>query len=322
METTKIDKKPVLLDVTIRDGGYLNNWEFSFEAITSLLKTLDSVGIDIIEVGYISEKKSKPIAYQCSEKYLADLKNLGINAEIAAMLNPKHLDDIEKSLAARQEYLDLIRIPCFIEDIEPAITTAKIANQFGINSSINLISMTAYLQSELVEAVEKIAKEDVTNCLYFADSRGALLPDQAESLYREVRKVWSGNLGFHAHNNLGQAIDNCAAVLGVDCDWIDCSVSGYGLGGGNSDLIETLDLVQKYRPIPSNYRRILQPIYKLFGQEMPAPEEFNHLYKKSGIKNLEQEWVPIIWETYGEKSTEFLDNLPKKLYKHEKEVVG
>lgn len=320
MVKSNFNKKPTLLDVTIRDGGYLNDWKFSLDTIFSLVKILDEVGIDIIEIGYISENKSKPLAYQCSEKYLASIKDLGISSCIAAMLNPNHLDNIKQSLATRREYLDLIRIPCFLEDIEPAITTAKIASQFGISSCINLISMTAYLQSELVEAVENIAKEEVTDCLYFADSRGSLMPEQAESLYREVRQVWSGDLGFHAHNNLGQAIDNCEAVLKVGCDWIDCSVSGYGLGGGNSDLIETLDLVQKYRPRNSNYRRALQPIYNLFGQEMPAPEEFDHLYEQSGIKNLEQEWVPIIWETYGKDSSQFLENIPKDLYKSVEEV--
>ena len=317
----KFNRKPVLVDVTIRDGGYLNDWKFSLDAICNLVQALDTVGIDIIEVGYIGDNPAKPPAYQCSREYLSSVKQWSPNAYIAAMLNPSKVSDIEGALNSRKEYLDLIRVPSFPEEVDRGIEVARIAKEIGIACSINLISMTAYKRSELLEAANKIARAGVTDWLYFADSRGALLPKEASSLYSEVRKVWQGYLGFHAHNNLGLAADNCKAVLDAGCDLIDCSVRGYGLGGGNTDAIATLDLVREGRSLNVPYREVLRPIYESLDREMPEREAYNFLYRRSGQKNLEQEWVPFIWDAYGEKSAEFLDKLPKKLYRHQQEVV-
>ena len=43
-----------VLDCTLRDGGYINNWEFGRHAIPSILKKLDQGGIDIIECGFLT----------------------------------------------------------------------------------------------------------------------------------------------------------------------------------------------------------------------------------------------------------------------------
>lgn len=46
-------KKIRILDCTLRDGGYVNNWKFGFENIKDTVKRLIQAGIDIIEVGYL-----------------------------------------------------------------------------------------------------------------------------------------------------------------------------------------------------------------------------------------------------------------------------
>lgn len=38
-----------ILDCTLRDGGYINNWSFKDEYILKILKALDASYIDIIE---------------------------------------------------------------------------------------------------------------------------------------------------------------------------------------------------------------------------------------------------------------------------------
>lgn len=46
-----------LLDCTLRDGGYCNNWEFGKKNIHSIIDGLLEANLDIIECGYISQKK-------------------------------------------------------------------------------------------------------------------------------------------------------------------------------------------------------------------------------------------------------------------------
>ena len=46
-----------LLDCTLRDGGYINNWKFGFRTIQSILEKLILSGVEYVECGYLSEKK-------------------------------------------------------------------------------------------------------------------------------------------------------------------------------------------------------------------------------------------------------------------------
>ena len=38
-----------ILDCTLRDGGYYNNWDFSKDVVSDYLKTMSKVGIEYIE---------------------------------------------------------------------------------------------------------------------------------------------------------------------------------------------------------------------------------------------------------------------------------
>ena len=45
-----------VLDCTLRDGGYVNNWEFGRHAICSILEKLDAGGIDMVECGFLTNQ--------------------------------------------------------------------------------------------------------------------------------------------------------------------------------------------------------------------------------------------------------------------------
>ena len=49
-------KNVKILDCTLRDGGYVNDWNFSHSVITGTYKRLDAAGIDFIEVGFLDDR--------------------------------------------------------------------------------------------------------------------------------------------------------------------------------------------------------------------------------------------------------------------------
>ena len=49
-------KSSMLLDCTLRDGGYLNDWDFGNNTLTCIFDRLNESGIDIIEVGFLDDK--------------------------------------------------------------------------------------------------------------------------------------------------------------------------------------------------------------------------------------------------------------------------
>ena len=42
-----------VLDCTLRDGGYVNNWKFGLQTISGIINSLVEAQIDIIECGFI-----------------------------------------------------------------------------------------------------------------------------------------------------------------------------------------------------------------------------------------------------------------------------
>ena len=46
-----------LLDCTLRDGGYCNDWTFGQDNIHSIINGLLEANIDLIECGYLSQKQ-------------------------------------------------------------------------------------------------------------------------------------------------------------------------------------------------------------------------------------------------------------------------
>jgi len=46
-----------ILDCTLRDGGYVNDWNFGHSVISGTYKRLDSAGVDFIEVGFLDDRR-------------------------------------------------------------------------------------------------------------------------------------------------------------------------------------------------------------------------------------------------------------------------
>ena len=73
-----------LLDCTLRDGGYLNDWKFGNSNIVNVFERLVSAGIDIIEIGFIDDRRSFDIDItifpdtESIDKIYGNVYNLGI----------------------------------------------------------------------------------------------------------------------------------------------------------------------------------------------------------------------------------------------------
>lgn len=102
-----------ILDCTLRDGGYVNDWNFGMGTIQSVISRLDQAGIDIIEIGFLDERRG----YDENRSILPDtdsfkpvFKNLDIkNAMILAMIDFGTCG-IEKLTEQKDSVLDGIRV--------------------------------------------------------------------------------------------------------------------------------------------------------------------------------------------------------------------
>ena len=54
----QIKSKIKILDCTLRDGGYYNNWNFSKNLVQQYLDTMSETGIEYVELGFRFLKKN------------------------------------------------------------------------------------------------------------------------------------------------------------------------------------------------------------------------------------------------------------------------
>ena len=50
-----VNKKIKLLDCTLRDGGYINDWRFGFHTAKDIIIKMIDSGVDYVEVGFLRD---------------------------------------------------------------------------------------------------------------------------------------------------------------------------------------------------------------------------------------------------------------------------
>ena len=82
-----------LLDCTLRDGGYYTNWDFDKEIVSTYCKSMESLPIDYIEVGY----RSIPIEgylgeyFYCPDFVMKELKQMMPSKKLVIILDEKNI---------------------------------------------------------------------------------------------------------------------------------------------------------------------------------------------------------------------------------------
>ena len=243
-----------LLDCTLLDGGYINDWEFGHGVITGMYKRLDESGADYIEVGFLDDQREfdmnrtiMPNTEAINKIYGSIEKKYAIPV---AMIDfgTCSLDSIGP---AESTFIDGIRVIFKKEKIEQALPFCKAIKEKGYKLFIQAISITAYSDMDMLQYVQKI-NEIKPYAFSIVDTYG-LLDDR--SMTRYFRLI-DNNLdpdiimGYHDHNNFQLAFSNTCKFLAMDTNRElvgDSSVYGMGKSAGNcaSELL-ALHLNQYY----------------------------------------------------------------------------
>tara|TARA_B100000965_G_scaffold394784_1_gene407462 strand:+ start:2933 stop:4540 length:1608 start_codon:yes stop_codon:yes gene_type:complete len=280
-----------LVDCTLRDGGYYNNWEFKKDLINQYLKVMDDIKVDYVEIGFrfIDKIKTKgPCAYS-EENFLKSLnipKNLkiGIMINAADFVNSKDIISLAKKnfTPKKNSLISLIRIACHHNEIESTLPLINWLKKSGYKVGVNIMQIPELSFKDIKNSVLYIkkAKADI---LYFADSLGSLDADKTAKIIKKIRLYWKGPMGIHTHDNMGKALENSISAIKNSVEWIDSTVAGMGRGpgntkteyailefkkqkSGNDKLVNLLKLVKDYfDPIKEKYKWGSNPFYYYAG---------------------------------------------------------
>lgn len=261
-------QKIKLLDCTLRDGGYVNNWEFGLSVIERIVQKVLISGVEVMELGYLSTKDSgDPNVARFSS--FEDLKrvyvsNKGQNQDYAVMVNLGEYP-IELLPPAKEDS-PIIRVAFHKKNLDEAFEYFAILQKLGYRYFIQPMGVLNYSDEEFVLLIKK-ANQMQTEAFYIVDSFGVIeMKDFRRLIFiadNNLRKDIT--LGYHAHNNLQQAYSNAKFMVEQYLEHnliIDASVFGMGRGAGNLNI----ELFAEYlnQSYHKNYN--IEPILEIFDE--------------------------------------------------------
>ncbi|MDA1091488.1 MAG: aldolase catalytic domain-containing protein [Proteobacteria bacterium] len=232
-----------VLDCTLRDGGYYNDWDFLPDLVENYLTAISKTGVHTVEIGFRFPPQDKflgAFAY-CTDDYLRKLP-IPKSLEIAVMVNAKDLvsgpgtsaDVVDRMFqTAKKSPVSLVRIAAHVREIDDCREGVLRLKELGYKVGFNIMQVATHEPAVLEEATRKISAWDSVDVLYFADSLGNMDSNQVTDIMGCFRKHWQGPIGMHAHDNMGNALSNSMAALDNGATWIDGTVCGMGRGAGN-----------------------------------------------------------------------------------------
>ena len=238
-----MSNKIKLLDCTLRDGGYVNDWEFGHNNLCSIFERLTDAKVDIVEVGFLDERRP----FDINRSIMPDTCAVGrIYGEIAqrppmvvgmidfGTCTLEHIQSCEESC------LDGIRVIFKKYRMREAMEFCARLKERGYLVFSQLVSVTDYSDEELMELIS-LVNEVKPYVVSMVDTYGLLTPERMRHIYELLDKYVDEKvgIGFHAHNNLQLAFANTMAFL--ECPTkrdviVDGTLYGMGKSAGNAPL--------------------------------------------------------------------------------------
>jgi len=270
-----------LLDCTLRDGGYVNKWNFGQDVIEAVLAKMFTTNIDIIEAGFIRD-----VDYDADKAVFSGMKQVdGIlkktridkkSHSLATMAEIAHPIPLEKITDAKDTCCDIIRVIVWkskhdedgneIDMLKESFEYCKGISEKGYKLCVQPNRTDQYTDEEFVNML-KLFMQLNPYAIYVVDSWGTMYSNKVIHYMELADKILPKNIriGFHGHNNMMQAFSNAEKIIeyGFDREIIlDASIDGIGRGAGNLNL----ELIAHYMNMEMGTDYKLDPMYEIYDE--------------------------------------------------------
>ena len=195
-----------ILDCTIRDGGLVNDHQFSDDLVKKVYECCVAAGVDYMEFGYKGSKRIyAPDLFgkwkHCDEDALrAIVDDNPTDLKISVMADAERTDYHDDILPKDQSVIDCIRVACYIHQLPVAMDMIKDATDKGYEALLQLMAVSVVQESEIVAALD-MAVNSPASAVYIVDSFGSLYSEEVRSLTQLYIKGLEGSgkeVGFTA----------------------------------------------------------------------------------------------------------------------------
>lgn len=232
-----------LLDCTLRDGGFINDWEFGHAQIVNIFERSIAAKIDIVEIGFIDERREfdrnrtiMPSGEAVNEIYrgLSSGESMIVGMIDYGTCNEDLITDCVDS------FLDGIRVIFKKKNWPEALAFCKKIQDKGYKMFVQPVSITGYTDEEMLKLVQAV-NELNPYAMSIVDTYGLLNQGNLLHYFELIDANLKADIsmGYHAHNNFQLGYSNAIALIeknkGRDLV-IDGSIYGMGKGAGNVPL--------------------------------------------------------------------------------------
>ena len=257
-----------VFDCTIRDGGLINDHQFDDKFVRAVYKAVVAAGGDYVELGYRASKKYFSAdkfgkAKFCEESYLRKvIEGVESKTKISTMVDIGRVDPEDIPLK-KDSVVDMMRVACYVKDIDKAISLLKHCADKGYETTVNIMAISTALAPDLEEGLAQLA-ETPAKAIYIVDSYGALFSEQIHFMvaqYAKHLKPKGIEVGIHCHNNQQLGFANTIEGVRKGANFLDATIFGIGRAAGNCPLELLLAFLK-------NPKFRLDPVLDVIEQEL------------------------------------------------------
>jgi len=256
-----------ILDCTIRDGGYVNNWEFDAKLVREVYRALSKSGVEFVEIGFRgTEKHFDRNKYGLwrftTEEHIREVTDNIVGAKLSLMADYGKVES-DDFCEANDSVVDLVRIAVHKDNLKGAINLLEQIKEKGYEVSLNAMGYANYSENERKDLVDLLKTAEL-DYVYVADSYGSMFPDQIMPLFEPLLNIPDIKVGFHPHNSLQMAFANALEAIRCGVHIIDSTIYGMGRAAGNLPTEIIISFLEKHGSDRYNSIPILNVIDSYF----------------------------------------------------------
>lgn len=290
-----------LLDCTLRDGGYINEWKFEYHTIRDIITKLIESHVDYIEVGFLRDceyDKNVAVFNNCTQIRNVFPENRGNTKFTAMALHNKY--DINQLEDYDGSAIDALRITFHDYDIEEGLAYIEKAISKGYKVFANPINIMGYSDVAILKLLEKINRI-MPHAFSIVDTFGSMMKEDLQRIYSltEHNLDKSIVIGLHLHENLALSYSLAQEFIamkasGRDCV-IDASMLGMGRSPGNLCMELIMDYMNKTQAGTYNVNPVLDGIDDHIAKlKNIEPWGYNTAYSLSAKFNLHRNYAEFL----------------------------
>lgn len=241
-----------LLDCTLRDGGYVNDWKWGFQRARDIIHSLVMAQVDVVEVGFLRNV----------EEYNADITVCSRIEELNRLLPENRGKTMFSAMAMQSNYdisrlspysgngIEMIRITAHDYDIEDGMDFAWQVKEKGYKLSMNPINIMGYSDERILWILKQVNRIQPYQ-FSIVDTFGSMKRRDLDRIVSLVDNNLDRNIrvALHLHENMSLSCSLAQSFVDKHLNRptaIDGSLMGMGRIPGNLPLELIADYLNDY----------------------------------------------------------------------------